>query len=167
MHYLAHPTVVPSLGLERVKGIVPVINNSPFIHLDSMYPFILSQTENQEATRDTLSVILLQDPKYSSPAVEILRHYNSCYNEALIESCISGLLPILQRGNKDGCLEFYHASLKDFLCDQSRSGKYWIDIDAFRAKILPLIWEKPAIKGRSSGMRVYITTLVIFYLNGL
>lgn len=43
---------------------------------------------------------------------------------------------------ESGNLECYHASMKDFLLDQSRSRKYWIELSAFRLKYLAAAWEK-------------------------
>ncbi|KAF5310011.1 hypothetical protein D9619_010168 [Psilocybe cf. subviscida] len=61
MRYLSHPSTVPSLSLERVRGIVPAGKNSPFTHLDSIYTFILAQADDPEVMRDVLSVMLLPE----------------------------------------------------------------------------------------------------------
>lgn len=118
MRYISHPYTVPSLGLERVIGIVKVVGNSPFTNIDNIYTFILKQTSDSDAIRDILSMTLLRKPMFSFiiNSSNILPWHNSRYNTALISSCASELSAILQL-KKDGNFEFYHASLADFLQD--------------------------------------------------
>lgn len=160
MRYLADASTVPSLSLERVKGIVPASNTSPFIHLDSVYAFILSRVDDTVAARDLLSMALLQRSPPGSlqrnrlitggPSLQkLLYHYNSRYSQALLESCVSKLSAVVQL-TAGGNLKFYHASLIDFLQDQARSGTYWIDVDAFRAEVVVALWDKPTIMLRTS-----------------
>ncbi|KAF5329677.1 hypothetical protein D9619_009207 [Psilocybe cf. subviscida] len=145
MRYMANSSASPKLSLERVQGIqVPVAANSPFLHLDAIYKYILSQAENREAVMDMLSMELLfetvkavYDPAFYA-LDNILHTYNSRYTPQLLHSCVSDLTAILQF---DGLhLEFFHASLPDFLKDKFRAGEYHIDVDAFGAKILSAIW---------------------------
>lgn len=146
MRYIGHASTVPSLSLERVKGLIPPANNSPFTHLDSIYSFILSQVDDLEAMRTILSMqILLIESDCNLPSIvsvfDILHDYDHCYTKAVIKSCISELAALVQLA-KYNHLEFYHASMTDFLLDQSRSGIYWIDINAFRVKALMAFWTK-------------------------
>ncbi|KAF5317782.1 hypothetical protein D9619_012522 [Psilocybe cf. subviscida] len=134
MRYISHPSIVPTLGLERVMGFVPVVNNSPFANLDSIYTFILGRVSDADAMRDILSMKMVPRSLNLSD-MQLLSWYNSRYNSALIESCVSELSAIIKL-DEDGYVQFYHASLDDFLRDQARSGPYWIDVDAFRAKVL-------------------------------
>lgn len=73
----------------------------------------------------------------------LLDHYNSRNSRAVMESCISQLSAIVQL-TEDGGINFYHASLTDFLVDPDRSGIYWVDVDAFRVKLLIGLWEQPS-----------------------
>ncbi|KAF5321904.1 hypothetical protein D9619_001833 [Psilocybe cf. subviscida] len=113
MRYIAHASTVPSLSLERVKGIVPSGKNSPFAHLDSIYTFILSQVDDLDATL-IMFFLSIAEPGYP---LKCLSDYNPHYTDALVESCASELSAIVQL-TYGGVLKFYHASLPDFLVDQ-------------------------------------------------
>ncbi|KAF5310019.1 hypothetical protein D9619_010162 [Psilocybe cf. subviscida] len=141
MRYISRPSTVPSLSLQRVQGIVPAGKNSPFTHLDTIYTFILAQADDPEVMHDVLSVTLLTE--IESEHTMLLDHYNSRNSRAVMESCISQLSAIVQL-TEDGGINFYHASLTDFLVDPDRSGIYWVDVDAFRVKLLIGLWEQPS-----------------------
>lgn len=94
MRYISHPSTVPSLSLERGKGIVSAVNNSPFAELDSIYLLILDRASDPDATLDMLSMSFLRKDHRSD--IQILRCYNSRYSSALIESCVSELSAIIQ-----------------------------------------------------------------------
>ncbi|KAF5321914.1 hypothetical protein D9619_001836 [Psilocybe cf. subviscida] len=161
MRYIAHASTVPSLSLERVKGIVPNGKNSPFAHLDSVYTFILSQVDDLDATLAMFS-LSIAEPNFS---LKCLCDYNPRYTHALVESCASELSAIVQL-SPEGVLDFYHASLPDFFVDQARSGKYWIDIDVFREKMLIAFWEKPTVLPTGPlGTVFYIVPPTVFHLN--
>ncbi|KAF5324242.1 hypothetical protein D9619_011259 [Psilocybe cf. subviscida] len=142
MRYISHASTVPSLSLKRVQGIVPAAKNSPFTHLDSIYIFILSQVDDLEATCDMLSMTFVKKGFIVGPSVkELLSYYHPRYDQDLVDSCASELSSIIKL-TEDGDIEFYHASLPDFLMDQARSGRNWIDINAFRTKLLVKLWGK-------------------------
>ncbi|KAF5310270.1 hypothetical protein D9619_010151 [Psilocybe cf. subviscida] len=138
MRYVSNPSTVPSLSLERVRGIAPAGKNSPFTHLDTIYTFILAQADDPDVTREVLSAALL--PEFYFSHTSLLCHYNSFYSQALVESYISQLSAIAQLIPHDNVISFYHASLADFLVDPDRSGVYWVDVDAFRKKLLIGLW---------------------------
>ncbi|KAF5310267.1 hypothetical protein D9619_010154 [Psilocybe cf. subviscida] len=156
MRYISHPSTVPSLSLERVRGIVPVGKNSPFAHLDTIYTFILAQPDDPEATREVLSVALL--PEIESEHITLLHRYNSRNSQALIQSCISQLSAIIELTAGEN-IRSYHASLEDFLADPDRSGVYSVDVDAFRGKLLISLWHE------SPRILIYVenTQLHLFY----
>ncbi|KAF5329656.1 hypothetical protein D9619_009192 [Psilocybe cf. subviscida] len=162
MRYLANSSASPKLSLERTKGIMPIATNSPFAHLDAIYTYIFSQADDQEAIMNLLSAKLLIDPIRNTlriPQLEpTLRAYNPTYSPEFIRSCISTLTAILQI-DSGGDLYFFHASLPDFLMDKSRAGQYYVDISAFGAKILPVIWIKVPEIGNSDFTRVATSIL--------
>lgn len=148
MRYIAHASTVPSLSLERVKGIAPIGSNSPFAHIDSIYTFILSRTDDPNTTHEILSLHFLKmstrlNSFWAMSLPDFMFDFSPRYNPPLMQSCISELSAIVHF--KYGILKFYHASLADFLFDKTRSGKFWIDLDAFVEKVLVEIWEKPLI----------------------
>lgn len=146
MRYLANPSTVPSLSLERAQGPVLYRQKSPFPQLDAMYTYILQQAEDQEAIRDITSLILLTyhahwleslscaarilpeyhqtDDQAESLITNLLGVYDSRYTHTLVESSISDLAAIVQY--QDNKLVFYHEDLADFFVYSARSKKYWI-----------------------------------------
>lgn len=143
MNYIGHASTVPTLSLQRVKGIIPPANNTPFTRLDSIYTCILSRADDLEATRSILSMKLLganSDLVVDASEVDLLQAYDSRFTDIVIESCIAELSAIAQL-TEYGNLEFYHASMTDHLLDRSRSGVHWIDIQAFHEKALVAFWH--------------------------
>jgi hypothetical protein len=147
MRILGNPSTVPALSLERVHGIAPPAKNSPFAHLDAMYIYILSVVDDHEATQDILAAREFHErhfnyaEKYTTATIKkFLRYYNPRYTEMFFESCLSELTAIIQ--HRDNKLVFYHASVSDFLLDQSRSNKFYVDLDAFCAKVFPTMWRR-------------------------
>ncbi|KAF5318601.1 hypothetical protein D9619_010827 [Psilocybe cf. subviscida] len=150
MRFLAYPSRVPSRSLDMVQGAVPVGRDSPFVQLDAIYTYILSQVDDREVTLDVLSSILLEDltrsfscmartlrgcphwPPFGrvvSPIHEVLSVYNSTYTYAMVESSLFNLAAIVQhQGNQ---LVFYHASLADFLQDPFRSKIFQVHVKTF------------------------------------
>lgn len=161
MRYISHPSTVPTLSLERVMGIVPPVNNSPFTNLDNIYTFILDRANDEDATRDILSMHMLV--MLTPTSMDLLAWYNSRYTKALVESCVSQLSAIVTF-YKHGNFRFYHASLDDFLRDRGRSGRYWVDIDAFRAKVLAVLWRKHIIDNTGDGDLFSLSTPTIVRL---
>lgn len=139
MRYILDSPANPQLSLQRVLGITPLATRSPFSHLDAMYTYILSQTDDQDALKDILHAQLLRAAIHREASIQqILLMYNPLYTEAFLHSCVADLSSIAHLGCRE--LTFHHASLSDYLQDQSRSGVYFVDIDAFNIKALPKIW---------------------------
>ncbi|KAF5318607.1 hypothetical protein D9619_010828 [Psilocybe cf. subviscida] len=153
MRFLSDSPAIPNLSLQRVQGIVPIGNASPFAELDATFVNVLNQADDREATRDILSSILLEDSSQSfsclsrilrrhshppvgivlSPIHEVLGFYSSRYTFAQVESSLSDLAAIVQhRGDR---LVFYHASLADFLQDPSRSQDFHVDVKEFSISV--------------------------------
>ncbi|KAF5317671.1 hypothetical protein D9619_012514 [Psilocybe cf. subviscida] len=147
MRFLANSSIVPSHSLGEILAISPLTPNSPFAHLDALYVHILSMMGDHEATRDILSAWEFHErhfnyaEKYTATTIQrFLRHYNPGYTDEFFESWLSDLAAIVQDCN--GKLVFYHASLSEFLRDKSRSNEFYIDLDAFCAKVFPAMWRK-------------------------
>jgi hypothetical protein len=150
MRHISRPSTVPTLSLEQIQGIVPATNNSPLADLDSVYTFMLSRASDEDTMRNILaadillkSLILLYSDMMT--ITDVLQYYDSRYRQSSVESCVSELSAIMEL-TPSGDLKFYHASLPDFLADQTRSGEYWLDADAFRTAFLVSLWEKPTMQ---------------------
>lgn len=151
MRFISQSRASPDLSLQKVQGIVSVGKTSPFLHLDTIYTYILSQADDWEATYDLLAVqVVLEATDISVGISGILGMYKSRYSKSLIASCVSDLSAIV-RLDKHGILRIYHKSLEDFLLNKERSGEYWIDIDAFRAQLIEALWDKSFSVGAMDG----------------
>ena len=59
------------------------------------------------------------------------------YKEEDIPSYVSKLSSVIRLsdfGHRKGEIEFFHASLIDFLCDRTRSGECHVDLEAFACR---------------------------------
>ncbi|KAF5324134.1 hypothetical protein D9619_011141 [Psilocybe cf. subviscida] len=59
MRFILDSSASPAVSLERVQGVARLATISPFSHLDSIYFYILSQADDQEALNDILHAQLL------------------------------------------------------------------------------------------------------------
>lgn len=149
MRFILDSSASPQLSLERVQGVAPLTARSPFSHLDAMYAYILSRADDQDALKDILHAQLLRSITHrtarrttthrNATLQQLLLMYNPRYTDTVIHSCVGDLSAIAHLGCRE--LAFYHASLPEYLQDESRSGVYFVDVDAFNEKILPKIWE--------------------------
>ncbi|KAF5309488.1 hypothetical protein D9619_012439 [Psilocybe cf. subviscida] len=152
MRFIFNSSASPALSLARVQGAAQISANSksPFSHLDTIYAYILSQVDDQQALKDILHAQLLLKAFLPSSGkfccanppkpVDILEAYNHEYTEVIVRSCLAELTSIAQYTEYRELL-FHHASFPDYLLDQSRSGEYFVDIDAFNFKIQPTVWR--------------------------
>ncbi|KAF5324203.1 hypothetical protein D9619_011155 [Psilocybe cf. subviscida] len=147
MRFISDSSASPKVSLERVQGAARLATKSPFSHLDSIYSYILSQADDQEALKDIFYVQLLttrsnhdSTSRAGLSPMELLRNFNPRYTMEIVRSCLADLTPIVSLSNS--CkLRFYHASFPDYLLDQSRSREYFVDTVAFNYKILPVVWD--------------------------
>lgn len=161
MRFLLNSSESPALSLERVRGstVGLGVQHLPFLALDAMCFYILSQVDDQEALKDILhahfllkklqALNVLSPEGFSTRRIrlmEVLGMYNPKYTEVMILSCLANLTSILQYVPNDHSLQFYHASFPDFLHDQARSREYFVDLAAFSYKIIPAIWKHAEIR---------------------
>ncbi|KAF5327525.1 hypothetical protein D9619_004408 [Psilocybe cf. subviscida] len=130
LRFIANSSTSPAHSLDKVLGLRPVTKSNPFTQLDAIYTYILSQVEDWEATRDLLGAhLLIQE---IGTAIGLNRALRPLGHEADdLPSYVSDLVAIVRFNHERSQLEFYHASLSDFLCDSTRSGVYHIDLTAF------------------------------------
>ncbi|KAF5318691.1 hypothetical protein D9619_010658 [Psilocybe cf. subviscida] len=151
MRFISHSPESPAFNLGKVQGVTPIGGQSPFSQLDAIYSHILSQANDQPALKDILDAHFLIQESYRYAASfrdlepyatlqQILSIYKSSYTVDAVHSSVSYLTAIAQY-TPQGQLVFHHASFPDYVLNQSRSGKYFVDIDAFDRKALPAIWK--------------------------
>ncbi|KAF5324243.1 hypothetical protein D9619_011258 [Psilocybe cf. subviscida] len=145
VRFISHSSASPELSLQQVLGIAPTPTASPFSQLDAVYTFILSRVDDQQALKDILHIYFHRksflQPRagfLASPLLpQMLRLYNHRYTDTVIHSCVADMSTITRFDSIHHTLAFYHASLEDYFQDPTRSGNYFVHIDAFNAKILP------------------------------
>ncbi|KAF8153383.1 hypothetical protein B0H34DRAFT_723341 [Crassisporium funariophilum] len=131
--YVASPRHRPTDRLKIILGIKPPPkNDTPFAELDALYHFIFSCVENLETALDILSVILFTvkgKVKRTPRLVEDLLFLQ--HGDVAMELCdLHSILDVpTPPDGIDGGREIriLHASLSDFLFNESRSGFFSIN----------------------------------------
>ncbi|KAF5328579.1 hypothetical protein D9619_011474 [Psilocybe cf. subviscida] len=134
MRFLETSSASPKVMLEIVQGVKPAEDHSPFAQIDAVYSYIFSQVKNKPAVKAILGIHFIMNipgPRLSVTFTMCLLLYNNLYNLEMLESLISDLTSILRLDTKarNAGLVFYHASLGDYLRDQSRSGVHHVDLE--------------------------------------
>ncbi|KAF5314421.1 hypothetical protein D9619_011993 [Psilocybe cf. subviscida] len=135
MRFIQTSPESPVLSLEKVEGVRPVENDSPFAQLDAIYTHILAKARNWPRTREILAAQVLPDIEDASrlPGTSYMLNVLGYYPNEL-SSYTSDLTSLIKV--ESGAVEFYHTSLGDFLLDKRRSGEFFIDLDKFRLKLV-------------------------------
>jgi hypothetical protein len=119
---------------------------TPFAELDSLYHLILSSITDTEKFQDFLMFLVLQPfskvmPSFALTQPTTLIEKFMFYRPGEIDMILSDLHSIIYvppPGDKSGELQFFHASLPDFLLDRSRSKDLFLDQGAAYAKLTGL-----------------------------
>ncbi|KAF5327753.1 hypothetical protein D9619_004089 [Psilocybe cf. subviscida] len=141
LRFIATSSASPAHSLDKVQGLRPVMKSSPFAELDAIYTYVLSQAEDWEAAKDVLAAQIFIGTYFNDlareygPNIVFVRILQPLGREPDdLASFVSDLVAIV-RFNHDKQLEFYHASLRDFLLDSTRSGVYHIDLGEFTERL--------------------------------
>ncbi len=125
----------PGEQLEIIRGLRPVGNSTPFAQLDALYRHIFSQVNDIERTSLVLAGTIFggQDNCAKYPITGVT------HNE--IPILLVDLASVLTVHPIWG-IEFLHASLPDFLLDQTRSRKYYLHKRLWCTQISILILQR-------------------------
>ncbi|PPQ82414.1 hypothetical protein CVT25_008364 [Psilocybe cyanescens] len=118
----------PLQRLEIVLGLRPVQRDMPFAELDALYMHIFSSVEDPEAVLQILAY------QFLTPG----RHYNRGLDLNLLSLHLGDVFELfcnltslvsvtVWAYGTYVILDIFHASLEDFLLDQSRSQQFWIN----------------------------------------
>ncbi len=110
----------PVQQLEIVNKLRPTGELMPFAQLDSLYQHIFSRVHNITRVTEILAAAILG----VSPDKEIINHTIGIASDD-IDIALADLASVVSYDTGD--ITFLHASLPDFLLDQSRSQQYYID----------------------------------------
>ncbi|KAF5327325.1 hypothetical protein D9619_004015 [Psilocybe cf. subviscida] len=163
LRFIATSSASPAHSLDKVLGLRPVMQSSPFAELDTIYTYVLSQAEDWEAAKDVLAAQIFNSA-YSSTLVKVhgppvrldiaLQPLGREPDE--LASYTSDLTAVVGSGHLGEKLIFYHASLSDFLRDSTRSGVYHIDLGAFTERL-----AVAHIKGIHNKSSVLLSLLIV------
>ena len=118
--FISSPRHHPVQQLEIVRGLRPAGGLAPFAQLDALYQHIFSQVQDLSRVTAILAVAILSNFPYITHLCSMLD-----ISEDDIDVAIADLTSLVS--NNAGEVAFLHASLPDFLLDQSRAHRYYID----------------------------------------
>jgi len=128
MKYIESPRYWPTDRLEIIFGIMRRGNDTPFAELDALYTHIFSPVEDINKVVEVISVLLLVKTSIvqkSSVFIEdLLELRRGDLNVTLLD--LHSILDIPAKAGS-GEIRVLHASLGDFLLDQTRSRMYHIN----------------------------------------
>ncbi|KJA20325.1 hypothetical protein HYPSUDRAFT_43221 [Hypholoma sublateritium FD-334 SS-4] len=118
--FISSPRLHPVRQLDIVRGLRPAGELTPFAQLDALYRHIFSQIQDITHVTAILAVAILSN---------IPEHWHICEILDVVDDDIDIALADLTSvvSHEDTRITFLHASLPDFLLDQSRAQKYYID----------------------------------------
>ncbi|TFK37984.1 hypothetical protein BDQ12DRAFT_723742 [Crucibulum laeve] len=150
MHYISDVRHHPTKRLDIVLGIAPRGDDRPFAQLDALYLHIFSCIPDLLGTSRVIGALLL---KYSletkSPAMIDKFLHLAPGDTYLLLSDLHSVLSIPDGSSSKTLIRLLHASLGDFLLDQSRSGEYFINVADVHADFAECCFRH-CIRGRAS-----------------
>jgi hypothetical protein len=147
MCYISFPSAHPAIRLDIINGIRARSSSSenPFANLDALYEHIFSEVQSLNMTLDILAYALL-GRQQNVAAIEWA--FGLAPGE--VEVSLADLTSVITCKPKDNepeqngpAIRFLHASLPDFLLDQSRSAAYHINPKEYCAKLACILLKKP------------------------
>jgi hypothetical protein len=136
------PHAHPAIQLEIINGIRPRNpSENPFAHLDALYQYIFSRVKQLDAVRNVLASHFIHTSFRSMSMRDLASLFQLSAGE--LEVLFSDLTALVRCSTKYLDMKILHASLPDFLLDESRSGDYYINLDEYRTKLLHLFLERP------------------------
>lgn len=142
--YISSPRANPSAQLEVIRGIRvrDPSSQNPFVQLDALYQHIFSQVEALDKVFEILAFVLLRKGNGIDYIQGVFQLEGGDINVLFADlAAVIECEPGIKRN--DSKLKFLHASLPDFLLDKSRSGRYHIDTNESRTKLLCMLLERP------------------------
>ncbi|KAF9470343.1 hypothetical protein BDN70DRAFT_770098, partial [Pholiota conissans] len=129
MNFVSTPHTLPSTQLSIIENIRPRgATDRPFANLDALYKYIFSKVEHLDIVKSILhwvhGTIFGLHPR-------LIKDFEALFSLQAgdLESLLANLAAVVHCfPNTTTKVEFLHASLGDFLLDQSRSGEYYIDL---------------------------------------
>ena len=129
INYVSSTRSKPHNQLDIILGIRPPQRDLPFAELDALYMHILSGVEDIDFVLEILSVILFSSDRFpwswSSPLIEEFLSWQP----GDVEMYLGDMSSLVNVG-PDQRITILHASLTDFLMDDTRSKEFWVNTPA-------------------------------------
>ncbi|KAF8953780.1 hypothetical protein BDZ97DRAFT_1929363 [Flammula alnicola] len=139
--YIKSPRQHPVESLRTIIELVKDPKNRPYAELDALYTYIFESTEDSDLVLQILRVHLI--PVVTPPApfgwpVNEIRFIGRLLNlgEGNVELALTDLSSIVEIQSSQ--IKFLHASLPDFLLDETRSGSFYANSNSICAHIFYL-----------------------------
>ncbi|KAK1224528.1 hypothetical protein PQX77_012564 [Marasmius sp. AFHP31] len=122
-----HPIEQLRIILEKIPPRRP--RSSPYQQLDTLYKVILSANPDPEEVHDILAALLVLEGhlKTNSTHIELVLGLSAGQIPLTLRAMHSVLVIPDQPGTE---IRVYHKSFTDYLCDQTRSCQFHVDIDS-------------------------------------
>lgn len=121
--FVSSPRKHPAQQLEIVRGVRPAGKSTPFAQLDALYCHIFSRVEDCERTLLLLAAVMFG--VVSETVIGCIRHlFHKTWDDIPVLLAELSSVVAFKRYKTIG---FLHASLPDFLLDQSRSQQYYLN----------------------------------------
>jgi NACHT domain len=166
MKYLDSLKHRPMKRLDVILELTPIVADMPYKELDALYSHILSCVEDFATTIKILSFLLFGYRYFRGFTPDFVALLLGLDEEEvyLHLSELHSILYIPPPPNTHGFeIRPTHASLQDFLVDKLRSGKYYLDAQAFHTDLahqcvrqISALSTKQTLEG-ISGLELYLT----------
>ncbi|KAF9472313.1 hypothetical protein BDN70DRAFT_900644 [Pholiota conissans] len=142
VNFVSTPHTLPSTQLSIIKNIRPRgATDRPFANLDALYKYIFSKVEQLDVVKSILVMMLttwFSTPSMTIKEIEALFSLQAGDLESLLAN-LAAVIHCIPYTTTE--VKFLHASLGDFLLDQSRSEEYYIDLEEHRLQLLCIFFE--------------------------
>ncbi|PPQ92645.1 hypothetical protein CVT25_014361 [Psilocybe cyanescens] len=161
----------PTHRLEVVLGIqLPKAGDSPFAELDALYRYILMGVEDVDLILQIIGFVILHPTYYDNSVAFIEAFFSLAPGDVqLLMQNLGSLIsvensPDLPSGAEVLTVRILHASLKDYLLDQSRSKDFFLDRVKMHTQYSELclanITALPAVQSNSSFHPFTVTAIL-------
>ncbi|KAF8809778.1 hypothetical protein BYT27DRAFT_7135942 [Phlegmacium glaucopus] len=178
MKYLDSPNHRPMKRLDVIIGLRPVDGDMPYKELDALYSHILSCVDDLASALKIFGFLFFRYEFYPERVTTYFVADLLGLDEEDVHICLSELhsifyVPPPKKGGLS--IKVNHASLQDFLVDTLRSGRYYVDEEAFHTDLarqclrqvstlsINTIERSPQRLEGSSGTQEYLTKAFIYH----
>ncbi|KAF9475290.1 hypothetical protein BDN70DRAFT_956939 [Pholiota conissans] len=148
MNFASIPDALPSNQLFIIENIRPRDpEDNPFANLDALYQYIFSKVKHLDIVKSIFAMMLAKwasMPIYIRPFPSKITEFEALFSLQAgdLESLLANLAAVVRCvPNTPPEVKILHASLADFLLDQSRSGEYFVDLEERRSRLLCIFFE--------------------------